>query len=148
MKTTLKLEHEIRASKDPAVLTGADFDAPALCEYLRQLLEERHVSTGEIIQRCNLDRGYGYQLFNGTRRPTRDMLIIIGFQLSLDEKKLQRLLKIAEAQRLLKLAGRPVLYARNRRDAAILFALNKRLTLPQTEELLAQLEEASLGSAS
>lgn len=139
MKTTLKLEHEIRASKDPAVLTGADFDAPALCEYLRQLLEERHVSTGEIIQRCNLDRGYGYQLFNGTRRPTRDMLIIIGFQLSLDEKKLQRLLKIA---------GRPVLYARNRRDAAILFALNKRLTLPQTEELLAQLEEASLGSAS
>ena len=112
---------------------------PSQLERFRGWLEERHVSTGEIIQRCNLDRGYGYQLFNGTRRPTRDMLIIIGFQLSLDEKKLQRLLKIA---------GRPVLYARNRRDAAILFALNKRLTLPQTEELLAQLEEASLGSAS
>ncbi len=136
MKTTRELEHKIHACKDASALTGTDFDMPKLNEYLHQLLDERCLSVGEMIQRCNLDRGYGYQLFNGTRRPTRDMLIILSFQLELTEK---------QTQRLLKLAGRPALYARNRRDAAIMFGLSHRLTLPQTEELLAGLEEDSLG---
>ena len=139
MKTTRELEQKIRTGKDPRLLLGPDFDAPALTDYLHTLLQRRGLTVGEAIQRCNLDRSYGYQLFNGTRRPTRDVLLALAIHLGLTEE---------EAQRLLKLAGRPVLYARNRRDAAILFALNKRLTLPQTEELLAQLEEASLGSAS
>lgn len=136
MKTTYKLEHEIRSSKDASALLDSEFSTPQLSEYLHQLLKERNLSVSEVIQRCNLDRGYGYQLFNGTRRPTRDMLVIIAFQLKLGDRQLQRLLKIA---------GRPVLYARNRRDAAILFSLTHRLTLSQTEELLAQLEEDPLG---
>lgn len=136
MKTTGKLEQEIRSAKEGGALSAPDFEPPELSKYLRQLLEERRLTTGEVIQRCNLDRSYGYQLFNGTRCPTRDTLIILSFQLGLGEKQTQRLLKIA---------GRPVLYARNRRDAAILFGLSHRLTLPQTEELLAGLEEEPLG---
>lgn len=136
MKTTRELEHKIHSCKDASALAGPDFDMPGLTEYLRRLLSERHLSVGEVIQRCNLDLSYGYQLFNGTRRPTRDMLLILSFQLELGEKNTQRLLK---------LAGRPSLYARNRRDAALLFGISHRLTLPQMEELLAQLEEDSLG---
>lgn len=137
MKTTRELEHRIRSCKDTSALAGPDFDAPKLTEYLRQLLGERHLTMGEIIQRCNLDRSYGYQLFNGTRRPTRNMLITLSLHLELGEK---------EAQRLLKLSGRPTLYARNRRDAALLYALNHRLTPAQAEELLNGLEELALGS--
>lgn len=130
MKTTRELEQKIRSCKDASALAGPDFDTPELTEYLRQLLNERHITVGEIIQRCNLDRGYGYQLFNGTRRPTRDMLLVLSFQLRLSEK---------QTQRLLKLAGRPALYVRNRRDAALLYAINRRLTLDETEELLSEL---------
>lgn len=130
MKTTRELENKIRSCKDASALAGPDFDAPELTEYLRRLLSERHLTVGEVIQRCNLDRGYGYQLFNGTRCPTRNMLLILSFQLRLGEK---------QTQRLLKLAGRPVLYARNRRDAALLYAMNCRLTLDETEELLSEL---------
>ena len=136
VKTTGKLEQEIRGAEDAGVLSGTGFEQPELSKYLRQLLDERHLTTGEVIQRCNLDRSYGYQLFNGTRCPTRDTLIILSFQLDLNEKQTQRLLKIA---------GRPALYARNRRDAAILFGLTHRLTLPQTEDLLSELEEEPLG---
>ena len=50
-----------------------------------------------------------------------------------------------ETQRLLKLAGRPVLYARNKRDAALLYSLTHRLTLAQAEELLAGSEVSPLG---
>lgn len=137
MKTTRELEHKIRTSKDPAVLADGDFDAPALTEYLRRLLERRGLTSGEVIQRCNLDRSYGYQLFNGTRRPTRNMLITLSLHLELGEK---------EAQRLLKLSGRPTLYARNRRDAALLYALSHRLSPAQAEELLDGLEVHALGS--
>ncbi len=137
MKTTRELEHKIRMSGDASVLRDADFDMPDLSGYLRELLRERGLTAGEAIRRCNLDRSYGYQLFNGTRRPTRDMLLILAFQLQLEE---------SQAQRILKIAGRPPLYARNRRDAALLYGLANRLALAQTEELLAELEEDSLGS--
>lgn len=137
MKTTRELEHKIRTCKDPGDLLRQDGETLTLTAYLHDLLEQRGLTVGEVIQRCNLDRSYGYQLFNGTRCPTRDTLLHLAIQLRLTE---------TEAQRLLKLAGRPVLYARNRRDAALLYSFSHRLTPAQTEELLAGLEEQTLGS--
>ncbi len=91
----------------------------------------------QAIQCCNLDRSYGYQLFNGTRRPTRDVLLTLAIQLGLSE---------AETQRLLKLAGRPVLYARNRRDAAVLYCLSHKLSPAEAEELINGSEVDALGT--
>ena len=138
MKNTSELEQKIRSGKDPSVLSDPAFDPPNLAEFLHQMLEERQVSVGEAIQMCNLDRSYGYQLFNGTRRPTRDILLALAVHLGLTE---------AETQRLLKLAGRPVLYARNRRDAAILYSLSHRLSPGETEELLSGLEVKPLAAS-
>lgn len=129
--TTLELENRIRTSDDPEILRGGDFDGMALTDYLHRLLEDRQLDVRAVIQRCNLDRSYGYQLFNGTRRPTRDTLLTLAIHLALTEE---------ETQRLLKLAGRPVLYARNRRDAALLYCISHRLTPAQCEGLLAELE--------
>lgn len=137
MKTTRELEHRIRTCKDPAALLRQDGGEVTLTGYLHELLEQRGLTVGKVIQCCNLDRSYGYQLFNGTRRPTRDMLLHLAVHLGLAE---------TEVQRLLKLAGRPVLYARNRRDAALLYSFSHRLTPAQTEELLAELEVDALGS--
>lgn len=133
MKTTRELEHQIRSSKGPSVLQSEDFSAPTLRDYLRELLAARDLTPGEAIQLCNLDRGYGYQMFNGIRRPTREMLLTLSIQLQLTER---------EAQRLLKLAGRPALYARSRRDAAVLYCLSHRLTPAESEELLHEVEAA------
>lgn len=138
MKTTRELEHKIRSCKEPGGLLRGEWEEMTLTGYLHDLLEQRKLTVGEVIQRCNLDRSYGYQLFNGTRRPTRDVLLHLAVQLRLSE---------TEAQRLLKLAGRPVLYARNRRDAALLYSFSHRLTPAQTAELLAGLEEEALGSS-
>ena len=135
MKTTRELEHRIRSAKTPDVLSSPGFEPLDLTACLRRILEEHSITVGEAIQRCNLDRSYGYQLFNGTRRPTRDMLLTLSIHLGLAEE---------EVQRLLKLAGRPVLYARNRRDAAILYCLSHRLPPAEAEELLHGLEVDSL----
>lgn len=135
MKSTQELEQSIRSSEDLAMLEGSDFSPPALTDYLRRLLAEHGMTVIQAIRRCNLDRSYGYQLFNGTRRPTRDMLLNLAVHLELSEE---------ETQRLLKLAGRPVLYARNRRDAAILYCLSHRLSPAEAGELLRGLEVPGL----
>lgn len=135
MKTTQELENRILTAQDPAFLSDPDFTPPDLSAYLRQLLAERGTTPGEVIRRCNLDRSYGYQMLNGTRRPTRDVLLTLSVHLGLTPE---------EAQRLLSLAGRPALYARSRRDAAVLYCLCRRLSLAETEELLSGLEVAPL----
>lgn len=135
MKSTGALEHQIRESETPEYLAGEAFELPDLVVYLNGLLRRNRLTVQNVIVGCNLDRSYGYQLFNGTRRPTRDFLLKLAFLLRLPEE---------EAQRLLKIAGRQPLYARNRRDAAVLYGLTHGLTAEETDALLRSLGEEGL----
>ena len=134
MKSTQELEHQIRESPTPQVLVGGDYTLPSLPIYLNSLLHRHGLTVQDVVVACNLDRSYGYQLFNGTRRPSRELLLRLALLLKLGE----------EAQRLLKIAGRQPLYARNRRDAAVLYALTHNLTADATQDLLAELGEEGL----
>lgn len=135
MKTTGELEQEIRQADSPSPLSAEEFGLPPLPEYLRDLLAERGVTVGDVVVRCGLDRSYAYQLFNGTRRPTRNFLLLLSLTLGLEE---------GEAQRLLKLAGRPPLYARDRRDAGVLYALSHGLSPEEADSLLLAMEQEGL----
>ena len=135
MTLTQELEHQIKTSQTPAILAGDVFDQPALTTYLNNLLHEHGLTVQDVVVGCNLDRSYAYQLFNGTRKPTRDFLLKLSFLLGLPDHEVQRLLKIA---------GRQPLYARNRRDAAVLYGLTHGLTLEETDGLLCQLSEKEL----
>ena len=135
MQSTEELEHQIRSSTTPALLETETFLSPTLTSYLNTLLCSRSLTVQDVILGCNLDRSYGYQLFNGTRRPTRNFLLRLALLLQLSE---------SEAQRLLKIAGRLPLYVRNRRDAAVLYGLTHSLTWEETEELLGSLGEEGL----
>ena len=135
MKSTQELEHQIRESPTPQVLVGEDYAPPPLPIYLNSLLHRHGLTVQDVVVACNLDRSYGYQLFNGTRRPSRELLLRLALLLKLGED---------EAQRLLKIAGRQTLYARTRRDAAVLYALTHNLTAEETQDLLAELGEEGL----
>lgn len=135
MKSTQELEHQIRQSGEPSLLTEDTFSAPDLTDYLRELLRGHGISVQDVVVGCRLDRSYGYQLFNGTRKPTRNFLLRLALLLKLREE---------EAQRLLKVAQRQPLYARNRRDAAVLYGLTHGLTADETQELLNGLGEEGL----
>ena len=130
MKSTDELHSAIRASETPALLAGAEFARPELSSTLSRLLEERGWRAADAIRACYLERSYGYQMFNGTRPPTRNFLLRLALALELGEE---------EAQRLLLRAGRPELYPRSRADAAVLYGLTHRLSLEETDELLLSL---------
>lgn len=135
MTSTRELEHQIRMSETPAALAGKSYEVPDIVPYMNNLLVERGLTVRDVILGCNLSRSYAYQLFNGNRAPTRNFLLKLAFLLKLPE---------TETQRLLKIAGRHPLYARNRRDAAILYGLNHGMTAEETENLLRSLDEGEL----
>ena len=135
MRSTEELRHDIRSSSGPGLLSGAAFTQPALTFHLSALLEGRGWRVKDAIRACYLERSYGYQLFNGTRPPTRRFLLRLALALELGEE---------EAQRLLRRAGKAELYPRSRADAAVLYGLTHRLTLEETDKLLLSLGEEGL----
>jgi hypothetical protein len=104
-------------------------------EYLAQLLDEHRLIKQEVIRHANLERAFGYQIFNGTRNPRRNPLLRVALTMKLS---------VAETQRLLKIAQRGELYVKNRRDAAIIYCIRHKLSLVDTEILLDNIGEALL----
>ncbi len=107
----------------------------SLAEHLDALLDQKETSKAEVIYRARLDTVSGYQIFNGTRKPSRDKLLQLAFGFPLTYK---------ETLTLLRIAGVGSLYVRRRRDSIIIFALNKGFSLEQLNELLEQEDEAYL----
>ena len=128
MKSTQELLNRIRdrETEDPSFLRDPDFSCPPAAIYMCGLLAEQGMTTKDAIQALGLDRSYGYQLFNGTRRPTRAALIRLAVLLELD---------LAGTNRLLQIGGRPPLYPRVREDAAVIFAIEKHLSLDQLDAI-------------
>ena len=102
-------------------------DDMALREHLELLMESTGISKGDVIKRGGLDSSYGYQLFRGIKHPSRETVIQLAFGFSLS---------VEEAQKLFTRARTGVLYARDRRDSVIMFALNKGLTMSEANDLL------------
>ncbi len=102
-------------------------EEPDFCEMLRALCGERQLIPERVISRAQIDRTYGHQLFNGTRRPSRDKVLqlAVGMELTVEE-----------TQRLLTAAGKSALYPRLKRDAAILFCLKNGYDMLKTNEIL------------
>lgn len=108
------------------IVSGEDYDeafvlknqAEPFAEYLFRRMEGRGMRRVELIDALRVERVYGYQLLNGTRRMSREQLIRTALLLRMD---------VRETQRLLRLGGAPSLYARDRQDARVLFAIAKEL---------------------
>lgn len=109
---------------------------PTLPEYLSALCEEKGVMRSVVIRRAGINRSFGFQLFQGTKNPSRDKMlqIAIGFGLGYDE-----------TQALLKIAHQSPLYPRIKRDAALIYCLNKHLSFTDTQAMLSGLDITILG---
>lgn len=112
-----------------------ELDAPSLSEYLRQLLREKNLKRSEVVRMANLNETFGYQIFIGTRNPTRDKVLQIAFAMALT---------LRESNRALRAAGASSLNPKNRRDAIILFCLDRSCSLQKVNEELYRFGEETL----
>lgn len=101
---------------------------PDLAEELERLLVRHHRTRAEIISETQLERSYVYHLFSGrNKRPSRNVLLQIGIAMRLE---------LSEMQQLLRIAGFSMLYPRIPRDAIVIHALNRKLSVMNCNELL------------
>lgn len=91
--------------------------------YLETLLLKKDVSKSELIKMTNLHRTYAYQIFNGQKKPSRSKIIQIALALQLD---------IRETNNLLSLSDNGYLYPKVRYDAIILYALEHKKSIIDT----------------
>ncbi|MGL4571423.1 MAG: hypothetical protein ACRCVJ_10185 [Clostridium sp.] len=101
--------------------------------YILDKCAEKGIKKSTLICDANISRTYGYQILNGDKNPSRDKIIklCISAKLTLDE-----------TERALALAKVGKLYAKDTRDSAIIFAINKNLNVIDTNEFLYKLNES------
>lgn len=134
-ETTSTLFDRLRSRRDGEFLLKQEQKVPSCAQFLRDMLDNRKMSASEWITGTVISKTYGYQILRGERTPGRDILLRTALALQLSLKETQRLLAIG-------CCG--ALYPKVRRDAAVIFALNQKMTLLETEELLSSLPERSL----
>lgn len=120
----IKQTHEIKKYIEK---NDSEFVSEPLHDILNRLLKEKNIKKSEVVARSSLNRIYGYQIFSGKRIPSRDKLIALCFGFKFD---------LEETDKLLRAAGYSPLYARNKRDALIIFAINSNKSIFVVNELL------------
>ncbi len=106
--------------------TPGDFDKEMIennppsefTEVLNRYIAEKGMTKADVIRTLNVSRNYGYQILNGTRPVTRNILLQISLILKLDIEQINRLLRLAE---------KPTLYVRNLVDARVFYAVKHNM---------------------
>lgn len=133
---TEELLNELLSSPDPnSFLLSANPSRRSLAEYLQQLLDEKGLERPKVVREAGLNDTFGYQIFKGTRKASRDKVLQLAFAMQLG---------LRETDRLLQAAGANELYCKNRRDAIIIFAVQKGYTLQKVNEELYRFGEEAI----
>lgn len=115
---------------------ASELEMPSFHSYITDLCETTGKIPEQVIKLAGIERTYGHQLFNGTRKPSRDKVIQLAFGLTLDLDSTQRLLQIAQ---------KGPLYPKIKRDAAIMYCINHHKDIIETQSVLHSLELSLLG---
>ena len=137
-KSTEYLQSELKKSRSVEQfiqVNSMELKFQTVQEYLNEMLIKYDLEKKEVIRKSGLTGTYAYRIFDGKKSAGRDKLIQLsfGFPLSLEE-----------TQRLLRLGGYSELYVKKKREAFIMYALEKKYDIFQLDDLLAQNEEETL----
>lgn len=137
-KKTEHLENELSATSDIENFFDKNADAfkdYTLPEYLKRLLAEKNMTRADLHKATGIDKTYIYHICDGRKKPGRQKTLAIALALGLSAK---------ETNYLLYYAGLPKLYVKNSWDSIIFYALEKHLTVMETNNLLDQLAETDM----
>lgn len=119
------IKNYLRRNRDEFVLP--------LSKYLENLLAQKNLSKQTVIERSGVQREYAYHIFSGLKKnPSRPKVLALAFAMNLT---------LEETQYLLRYAKQSPLYPRNPWDSIIISAIDQKLTVLQTNELLNRLGE-------
>ncbi len=103
--------------------------------YLQEIFEQKSISKSSLAKRANISEVYLHQVFAGQRNLSRNKLLCVCIGMSATPD---------ETQNLLQKSGHAQLYAKNRRDAAIMFGLLHGMELDAINDELLDMREEPL----
>ena len=109
-----------------------EFPAVTLPEFLERMLEKKRLKRSRVVRMADLNETFGYQIFTGARNPSRDKVLQIAFAMALS---------LRETNRALMAAGASSLDPKCRRDAIIIFCIDRGCSLQKVNEELYRLGE-------
>ncbi|MAT44292.1 MAG: hypothetical protein CL609_18325 [Anaerolineaceae bacterium] len=113
-----------------------EMEHPSFDAYITNMCKKTGKVPEQVIKNSAIERTYGHQLFNGTRKPSRDKVIQLAFGFNLD---------LEETQKLLQIAQKNPLYPKIKRDAAIIYYINKHKDIFEMQYILQSLKLTLLG---
>lgn len=137
-KSTKELLYELKKAEDVFEFTKEneeEMEAISLTEQLEQLMKKYQKQKKDVIKDAGMDTTYGYQIFDGRKKPRRDKLIQLAFGFPLT---------IEETNRVLRAAGVSDLYVRCKRDTICMYCLQQKMTVDECNELLYKAGEETL----
>lgn len=129
-KSTEELINELQAATDIikfAEENKDELDAVTLSEQLDDFLREYKKSKSDIIRDAGIDTTYGYQIFDGKKKPRRDKLLQLAFGFPLT---------VEQTNVLLRAGGMSDLYVRSKRDAICMYCLQQRMMVNECNDML------------
>lgn len=100
----------------------------SFAEYARALLREKGITSAELPKIAMMDRTYVHQILSGRKNPRKDKIVTIA---------LASHWTFEETQRGLEIAGEDILYSKSTRDSILIYALNQKMNVRDTNCLLA-----------
>lgn len=130
------LERLLEASSPEAYLDteGID-DNREFTDYLFERLATRGGKRAAVVRESGLNPTVVYDIFQGKSRPGRDHAVMLAFGLHCD---------LRQTQRLLRLAGVSELWCKQRRDAILIWCIDRGCTREQADDELFRLGEKTL----
>ena len=138
VNTSTLMKRLFKAENLDSYLLGNEryLQMPDFYKMLKHFCDQRKILPAHAIEQSQIERTYGYQLFNGTRRPSRDKVIQLAIGIGLS---------VEETQQLLRSAGKSQLYPRIKRDAIILYGIQRGLSILAIQESLTKYGLTLLG---
>lgn len=103
------------------------FSNQTFAELLEQTLKENNVSKAKAIKQSNIERTYAYEIFRGSKVPSRDKVIMLCIGMEADVEQTKQLL--------LRLKLAP-LYLKDERDSIIIFGLQRKMSVMDINDTL------------
>lgn len=138
VKDTNDLQNELMSASNLSRFLSENqdnFNNLDFSEMLHRLFERKDISKAALAKNAGMSEVYLYQLFSGGRNPSRDRVLCLCFGLDAS---------LEEAQMLLTVSGKAQLYAKDRRDAIIIYGLVHSMSLDEVNDRLFYEKEKTL----
>lgn len=136
MKNTRELLTNIRRMSSPDSLKNDDYKDIDFPTYINAIMKENGIKATDLILHLNIEKSYLYQILKGRRAPGREFLI---------DFSIYARLTLDDTQRLLKIGKRQPLYPRNRKDAAIIYAITHKMSMEKYKDFISTMESSNDG---